>query len=97
MSITKTIAAGIAVSGLLLSTAAYASETRADGAPVAAANTAQVALPLTVAKSVKLKRKSAPAAAYSNDVVAPVVVGLALVAAAGAGYGFYSASTSSGH
>lgn len=62
MSIIKTFAAGVAASGLLLSTAAYASDTHADasvGAPVAH--------PLTKAKTVKLKRKAAATDTYSSD------------------------------
>jgi hypothetical protein len=62
MSIIKNITAGLAVSGLLLSSAAYASETRSDAsvAPKASVQT------LTLASASKLKRRTAPLASFSS-------------------------------
>lgn len=62
MSTIKNIAAGLAVSGLLLSSAAYASETRSDltVAPKAAVQS------LTLAPTSKLKRRTAPLTSFSS-------------------------------
>jgi len=62
MSIMKNVMAGVAASGLLLSSAAYASETRAEAAAPQAGLQAR-----TLATVSKVKRKSLPTSAYVNS------------------------------
>jgi hypothetical protein len=82
MSIIKNVAACIVASGLLLSSTAYASETRSDSfAPKASAQ------PLTVAHTTKLKRRTQAVSDYSSAAIDPTT-GLIITGIAGLGAGF---------